>query len=78
MSNDFHSPLARELEQFVAHMRVLGYSYRRATVTLKSFDQYVLAHAATNAPCPWPTCSGDGCPGVAVERPSRSPWIWAP
>ena len=45
MSNDFHSPLARELEQFVAHMHVLGYSYHRTTVTLKSFDQYVLTHA---------------------------------
>ena len=45
MSNGFHSSLAPELEQFVAHMRALGYSYHRAAATLKSFDRYVLTHA---------------------------------
>ena len=45
MSEDFYSPLAGELRQFVAQRRVLGYSYHRAAATLKSFDRYVLAHA---------------------------------
>jgi integrase/recombinase XerD len=45
MSEYYRSPLARELEDFVTHMRALGYSYRRAAATLKSFDGYVLTHA---------------------------------
>jgi integrase/recombinase XerD len=45
MSEDFHSPLAEELRQFVAHRRAMGYIYHRAAATLKSFDGYVMAHA---------------------------------
>jgi site-specific recombinase XerD len=45
MREDFHSPLAGELAQFVAHRRALGHSYHRAVATLRSFDRYVLAHA---------------------------------
>ena len=52
MSKDFHSSLARELEQFVAHMHALGYSYRRAAATLKSFDRYVLTHAGRQRTLP--------------------------
>jgi integrase len=48
MTEDFHSPLAGELRQFVAHRRALGYSYRRAAATLQSFDRFVLAHAKPN------------------------------
>ena len=52
MSKVFHSPLARELEQFVAHRRVLGYSYHRAVYTLRSFDRYILAHASSKRTLP--------------------------
>jgi integrase len=45
MKSIFHSPLARQLEQFVEHQRTLGYSYHRAVHTLRSFDRYILAHA---------------------------------
>ncbi|MGA2256824.1 MAG: tyrosine-type recombinase/integrase [Thermoguttaceae bacterium] len=52
MSKDFHSSLARELEQFVTHMHALGYSYHRAAATLKSFDRYVLTHAGRQRTLP--------------------------
>lgn len=45
MKEDFHSPLARELRDFVKHKRALGYSYQRAAATLRSFDRYIQAHA---------------------------------
>jgi integrase/recombinase XerD len=52
MSKDFHSALAQELEQFVAHMRTLGYSYHRAAATLRSFDRYVVTHAGCRGTLP--------------------------
>jgi integrase/recombinase XerD len=52
MSNVFRSPLARDLEQFVAHRRVLGYSYHRAVHTLRSFDRYVVAHVKSKRALP--------------------------
>ena len=45
MSKIFRSPLAKELERFVAHRRMLGHSYHRAVATLKSFDRYVSTHS---------------------------------
>jgi integrase/recombinase XerD len=45
MISVFHSPLAPELERFVAHRHAMGYSCPRSLATLKSFDRYVLAHA---------------------------------
>lgn len=44
MNSIFHSPLARQLDQFVAHQRTLGYSYHRGVHTLRSFDRYIVAH----------------------------------
>lgn len=52
MNNIFHSQLARELEQFVAYQRTLGYSYRRAVHTLRSFDRYIVAHAPSKQRLP--------------------------
>ncbi|MFZ1118685.1 MAG: tyrosine-type recombinase/integrase, partial [Candidatus Binataceae bacterium] len=52
MSEDYHSPLASELEQFVTHMRAMGYSYRRAAATLRSFDRYVLTHVGRQRTLP--------------------------
>ena len=54
MTEEFHSPLADELRQFVAHRRVMGYSYIRAAATLKSFDRYVMAHAEPGGPLQLP------------------------
>jgi integrase/recombinase XerD len=45
MSEEFHSFLARQLREFIAHRRAFGYSCHRAAATLKSFDRYVLVHA---------------------------------
>ena len=52
MNEDFHSPLARELGQFVAHRRAMGYSYHRVVATLQSFDRYVLAHGGSKRALP--------------------------
>lgn len=52
MSKIFSSPLARELERFVAHRRMLGHSYHRAVATLKSFDRYVLTHSDSKRAVP--------------------------
>ena len=54
MSEEFHSPLAQEFRDFVAHRRAMGYSYYRAAATLKSFDRYVLARVAPNGIPPLP------------------------
>lgn len=41
MNGYFYSPLARQLERFVAYRRTQGFSYQRAAATLRSFDRYV-------------------------------------
>jgi site-specific recombinase XerD len=75
MNEDFHSPLARELENFVAYRRALGYSYHRAAATLKSFDRYVSVHADSKSTLPladllrgWLSrCSGRKPVSVAMD-----------
>ena len=52
MNKHFRSPLASELDRFVAHRRAMGYSYHRAVATLRSFDRYVLAHADSKRTLP--------------------------
>jgi integrase len=52
MNSVFRSPLARELEQFVAYQRTLGYSYGRSIHTLRSFDRYLVAHAPSKVRLP--------------------------
>jgi len=69
MNEHFRSPLAGELEDFVTHMRALGYSYCRAAATLKSFDRYVLAHAGHQRSLPL----ADLLRGWLCRREDRKP-----
>lgn len=41
MKSEFHSPLARELTDFVAFKRSRGIGYKRAEFMLRSFDRFV-------------------------------------
>lgn len=67
MSALFSSPLAEELEAFVAYRRMLGHSYHRAVYTLRSFDRYVAAHGPAKGTMPLP----DLLRGWLSQRPGR-------
>lgn len=41
--------LARDIEDFLAFKRALGYSYRRGEATLRSFERFAYAHAGRGA-----------------------------
>ncbi|MFQ5472349.1 MAG: tyrosine-type recombinase/integrase [Dehalococcoidia bacterium] len=45
MSKAFESRLGPDLSEFLKFKRALGFSYRRAEYTLRSFDRFVAAHA---------------------------------
>jgi site-specific recombinase XerD len=52
MSRVLRSPLADDIDRFLAFKRALGHPYVRPEKTLRSFDRYVRRHAPRRGPLP--------------------------
>jgi hypothetical protein len=50
VSNRFRSPLAEDLERFLAFKRALGHPYLQGKFTLRSFDRFVHEEADSRRP----------------------------